>query len=99
SETDTEVVAQLLDHNNRDCGNFIDAIHRLLHAVDGANPLGIICADYPDRRVAARRPPLFCWRAWSAWNTGAMTPPVWPCAATACCGSARKRAGSRCCGR
>ena len=30
-------------------------MNRLLHAVDGAYALGIICADYPDRLVAARK--------------------------------------------
>ena len=47
SETDTEVVAQLLDYYYSDCGDFFEAMNRLLHAVDGAYALGIICADYP----------------------------------------------------
>ena len=55
SETDTEVVAQLLDYYYSDCGDFFEAMNRLLHAVDGAYALGIICADYPDRLVAARK--------------------------------------------
>lgn len=36
SETDTEVVAQLLDYYYSDCGDFFEAMNRLLHAVDGA---------------------------------------------------------------
>ena len=55
SQTDTEVVAQLLDYYYSDCGDFFEAMNRLLHAVDGAYALGIICADYPDRLVAARK--------------------------------------------
>ena len=55
SDTDTEVVAQLLDYYYSDCGDFFEAMNRLLHAVDGAYALGIICADYPDRLVAARK--------------------------------------------
>ena len=55
SETDTEVVAQLLDYYYSDCGDFFEAMNRLRHAVDGAYALGIICADYPDRLVAARK--------------------------------------------
>ena len=34
SETDTEVVAQLLDYYYSDCGDFFEAMNRLLHAVD-----------------------------------------------------------------
>ena len=36
SDTDTEVVAQLLDYYYSDCGDFFEAMNRLLHAVDGA---------------------------------------------------------------
>ena len=49
------MVAQLLDYYYSDCGDFFEAMNRLLHAVDGAYALGIICADYPDRLVAARK--------------------------------------------
>ena len=55
SETDSEVVAQLLDYYYSDCGDFFEAMNRMLHAVDGAYALGIVCADYPDRLVAARK--------------------------------------------
>ncbi len=55
SETDTEVVAQLLDYYYLDCGDFFEAVTRMLNAVDGAYALGIICADYPDRMIAARK--------------------------------------------
>ena len=55
SETDTEVVAQLLDYYYADCGDIFEAMIRMLHAVDGAYALGIICADYPDRLLCARK--------------------------------------------
>ena len=55
SETDTEVVAQLLDYYYEQCSDFFEAIMCMLNAVDGAYALGIICADYPDRMYAARK--------------------------------------------
>ena len=55
SETDTEVVAQLLDYYYDQCSDFFEAIMCMLNAVDGAYALGIICADYPDRMYAARK--------------------------------------------
>lgn len=61
SETDTEVVAQLLDYYYADCGDIFEAMIRMLHAVDGAYALGIICADYPDRLLCARKVRRCCW--------------------------------------
>ena len=55
SETDTEVVAQLLDYYYADCQDFFEAMTRALNAVEGAYALGIVCADYPDRMIAARK--------------------------------------------
>ena len=55
SETDTEVVAQLLDYYYADCQDFFEAMTRVLNAVEGAYALGIVCADYPDRMIAARK--------------------------------------------
>ncbi len=55
SETDTEVVAQLLDYYYEGCGDFFEALNCTLNAVDGAYALGIICADYPDRIYATRK--------------------------------------------
>ena len=55
SETDTEVVAQLLDYYYTDCGDIFEAMVRMLHAVDGSYALGIICADFPDRLLCARK--------------------------------------------
>ena len=53
SETDTEVVAQLLDYYYR--GDIMEALTKVLHRIEGAYALGIICADCPDRLIAARK--------------------------------------------
>lgn len=55
SETDTEVVAQLLDWYYRESGDVFEAVNGMLSAVEGAYALGILCADAPDRIIAARR--------------------------------------------
>ena len=53
SQTDTEVVAQLLEYYYR--GDILDAVTKVLHRIEGAYALGIICADCPDRLIAARK--------------------------------------------
>ena len=53
SETDTEVAAQLLEYYYQ--GDLLDAVTRTLHAIRGAYALGILCADCPDRLIAARK--------------------------------------------
>lgn len=53
SETDTEVVAQLLEYYYN--GDVLDAVAKVLAKIEGAYALGIICADYPDQIVAARK--------------------------------------------
>ena len=47
SQTDTEVVAQLLEYYYR--GDIMEALTKVLHRIEGAYALGIICADCPDR--------------------------------------------------
>ena len=49
------MVAQLLDYYYADCQDFFEAMTRVLNAVEGAYALGIVCADYPDRMIAARK--------------------------------------------
>jgi len=53
SETDTEVVAQLLDYYYK--GDVLKAFQRVLDKIEGAYALGIICADCPDQVFAARK--------------------------------------------
>lgn len=55
SETDTEVVCQLMAYYYAECGNTFDAIFKVIHRVEGAYALGIICADDPGRIIAARK--------------------------------------------
>lgn len=53
SETDTEVVAQLLEYYYN--GNVLDTVARVLEKIEGAYALGIICEECPDRLIAARK--------------------------------------------
>ena len=55
SETDTEVVAQLLDWYYQDSRDVFEAVTSMLSAVEGTYALGILCADAPDRIIAARK--------------------------------------------
>lgn len=53
SETDTEVVAQLLEYYYN--GNILDTIIKVLSKIEGAYALGIICKDDPDTLYAIRK--------------------------------------------
>lgn len=53
SETDTEVLAHLLDYYYK--GNPLEAITKVLHRVEGSYALGILFADHPDVVYAARK--------------------------------------------
>jgi glutamine---fructose-6-phosphate transaminase (isomerizing) len=52
SETDTEVVAHLLEEYYK--GDLVEAVRETLKAVSGAYALGVLSADAPDRLVFAR---------------------------------------------
>lgn len=53
SETDTEVLAHLLDYYYK--GNPLEAITKVLHRVEGSYALGILFADHPDEIYAVRK--------------------------------------------
>ena len=53
SDTDTEVVAQLIEYFYD--GDLLQAVGRVLHRIEGAYSLGILCADTPDQLIAVRR--------------------------------------------
>ncbi|NLL67880.1 MAG: glutamine--fructose-6-phosphate transaminase (isomerizing) [Clostridiaceae bacterium] len=53
SETDTEVIAQLIEYNYK--GDLLKAVMNTMNDVEGAYALGVVCSDYPDRFVAARK--------------------------------------------
>lgn len=55
SQTDSEVVAQLLEYYYKECGDIMEAIDRCLLRIEGSYALGIICSDYPDALIAARK--------------------------------------------
>jgi glucosamine--fructose-6-phosphate aminotransferase (isomerizing) len=55
SDTDTEVVAQLLEYYMDRGDDVIAAVYKVLHRIEGAYALGIICSDDPDRFIAARK--------------------------------------------
>ena len=53
SETDTEVVAQLIEYFYE--GDLLDAVGRCLRRIEGAYALGILCSDAPDQLIAVRK--------------------------------------------
>ncbi len=53
SETDTEVVAQLLEYYYK--GDILDAVIQVLRRVEGSYALGVICQEHPDQLVAVRK--------------------------------------------
>lgn len=53
SETDTEVVAQMLEHYYQ--GDVLEAIRKVISKVEGSYALGIICADCPEKLYAVRK--------------------------------------------
>ena len=53
SETDTEVVAQLVDYYYKD--DIMDAVTKALSRLEGSYALGILCVDCPDQIIAARK--------------------------------------------
>lgn len=56
SDTDTEVVAHLLDYYYKKTnGAIIDTITKVMHRVEGSYALGIIFAEHPDEVYALRK--------------------------------------------
>jgi len=53
SDTDSEVVANLIDYNYK--GDLVRAVMNTLNDIEGAYALGVICSDRPDEFVAARK--------------------------------------------
>jgi glucosamine--fructose-6-phosphate aminotransferase (isomerizing) len=54
SETDTEVLAHLIETHRRRRLDLVDAVRAALLEVQGAYAVGVLAADAPDRLVAAR---------------------------------------------
>ena len=55
SQTDTEVVVHLLDQKYKATGDIFKAVIETIHLLEGSYALGVICKDYPDRIIAARK--------------------------------------------
>ena len=57
SQTDTEVVAQLMEYcmGLPEVETVSDALYMVLHRIEGAYALGILCSDDPDHVYAARK--------------------------------------------
>ena len=53
SETDTEVVAHLLDYYYE--GNPLEAVQKVMHRVQGSYAFGILFKDFPDKMYAVRK--------------------------------------------
>lgn len=53
SDTDTEVLVQLIDYYYK--GNPLEAITKVMHRVEGSYALGIVFADHPDEIFAVRK--------------------------------------------
>ncbi|MBR1715707.1 MAG: glutamine--fructose-6-phosphate transaminase (isomerizing) [Treponema sp.] len=55
SQTDTEVIAHLINHFYEKAKNIFKAVLETLHRLEGSYALGVVCKDYPDRVIAARK--------------------------------------------
>lgn len=53
SETDTEVVAHLVEYHYK--GDLVEAVIESINEIEGSYALGVICKDCPDKFVAARK--------------------------------------------
>ena len=54
SETDTEIIAHLVDEHMRKCGDFEVAVRNALQEVEGAYAVAILCDQEPDKLIAAK---------------------------------------------
>lgn len=55
SETDTETVVNLIDDYYSQGKDILEAVRLVLERIEGSYALGIICTDFPDRIIAARK--------------------------------------------
>ncbi len=54
SETDTEIIAHLVEAHYRSSGDFEQAVRQALGEVKGAYAVAILCIDEPDKLIAAK---------------------------------------------
>ena len=55
SQTDTEVIAHLVNYFYEQSPDIFAAVIKAIHKLEGSYALGVICKDFPDRLVAARK--------------------------------------------
>jgi len=55
SQTDTEVIAHLINYFYVQDGDIFQAVLEALHRLEGSYALGVVCKDFPDRIIAARK--------------------------------------------
>ena len=55
SDTDTEVIVQLLEYYYKKKSNLLDAVYAVLNRIKGAYAMGILCSDCPEQMIAARK--------------------------------------------
>ena len=55
SQTDTEVIVHLIDKEYKQDKDIFQAVIRTLHKLEGSYALGVLCKDYPDRIICARK--------------------------------------------
>lgn len=55
SDTDTEVIVQLMEYYYRKKSNLLDAVYAVLNRIKGAYAMGILCSDCPEQMIAARK--------------------------------------------
>jgi glutamine---fructose-6-phosphate transaminase (isomerizing) len=53
SDTDTEVIAHLVEYHYK--GDLVQAVIDCINEIEGSYALGVICSDYPERFVAAKK--------------------------------------------
>lgn len=55
SQTDTEVITHLISHHYKKKGEIFKAVLETLAQLEGSYALGVVCKDFPDRIIAARK--------------------------------------------
>ena len=73
SQTDTEVIAHLVDHLYT--GDLLEAVQAAVPQLRGAYAIAVFCRDEPHRVWARAKDRRWCW-AWA--RTRALVKPFWP---------------------
>jgi len=55
SQTDTEVIAHLINYYYEQTGELFKAVLAAIAKLEGSYALGVVCKDFPDRIIAARK--------------------------------------------